>query len=240
MRHIQGDSTGALADLERAIKLDPENEEVFLTRARIRETQADLHGALQDLTEAIRLKPKLETPYIQRARYFAHKGDLKAALNDIEKYHELDSESGEAFYERACLHYDRQAWLEALRDLELCLKSKSHIRPYFHFRIALARLRLGEKGAQDALREALKREETDPWTGTIGKYILGELSDEELVKAAGRRMSRQCQAFYYVGTNKLIANDVKAARQWFERCLCTHYWSCREYESAQVELNRLK
>ena len=55
---ILKDYTGAIADCDEAIRLDPKNSNAFVTRGNAKGMLKDYTGAIADYDEAIRLDPK--------------------------------------------------------------------------------------------------------------------------------------------------------------------------------------
>ena len=54
----QGDTDGALADLDKAIKLFPKYDAAYSGRAQVRKARGDIEGALADFGKAVELNPK--------------------------------------------------------------------------------------------------------------------------------------------------------------------------------------
>ena len=56
-RQAKGDLDGALDDYNEAIRLKPDEADVYYNRGITRKAKGDMDGALDDYNEAIRLKP---------------------------------------------------------------------------------------------------------------------------------------------------------------------------------------
>jgi regulator of sirC expression with transglutaminase-like and TPR domain len=56
-RFKTGDSEGAIADLTRAIELDPRNAEAWLNRGLAREKRNEIGGAIADFEQYVALSP---------------------------------------------------------------------------------------------------------------------------------------------------------------------------------------
>lgn len=78
MRH--GDARSAIADLDQAIRLNPNRAGFFRDRGLAHRQNGDLDLAIADLDQAIALDPKRAAPYTHRGLAFAAMGDLDRAI----------------------------------------------------------------------------------------------------------------------------------------------------------------
>jgi len=84
----------------------------------------------------------------------------------------------------------------------------------------------------------------DKWIGPVSGFLLGELSDEELVRKAedlDSEIDRQqkCEAYFYMAMKYLYTGQEHKARMFLLRCIATDATTFREYQLAKLELNRL-
>lgn len=89
-----------------AIANDPEEVNLYVSRASYRSGVGDLRGALADLSRALELEPTVEL-HLQRSEISDELGDLAAAAADAEAARRLDPSSIQAV--------SRLAWLKAER-----------------------------------------------------------------------------------------------------------------------------
>ena len=84
-RGNQGDIEGAMADLTRAIELDPHLTLAYQSRESIFLDEQEYRNAIVDYTRAINLAPHLYELYVDRAiaRYAVR--DAKGAIADLTK-----------------------------------------------------------------------------------------------------------------------------------------------------------
>src|SRR6266511_3282184 len=87
-----GDLDGAIADFDRAIKLNPKDDAPYYNRAQARRLKKDAAGAIADYTRAIELKPDYARAYYNRAMAKQAKGDKAGAEADFKTAEKLDPE----------------------------------------------------------------------------------------------------------------------------------------------------
>jgi tetratricopeptide (TPR) repeat protein len=84
-KSANGDYTGALADLSKAIELDPGLAPAWRDRGVLRGALGDYQGSVADETVAIRLAPDSPLPYFARAIAKEGLGDREGAKTDMSK-----------------------------------------------------------------------------------------------------------------------------------------------------------
>ncbi len=112
----------ANADQTTAIKLDPQNSELYVDRAVTLFAVSDYAGAVKDLDAAILLSPKRAEPYALRAAAKRYQDQIDQAMADAELAVSLSSgRYPEALLERGILRRlkgnkagARQDWLALL------------------------------------------------------------------------------------------------------------------------------
>ena len=82
-KQCKGDYDGALADQERAVQLNPNDDSsVYRNRGFVRDLKGDYDGAIADQSRAIAIDAKDARAYTYRGRAKQHKGDFDGALDD--------------------------------------------------------------------------------------------------------------------------------------------------------------
>jgi tetratricopeptide (TPR) repeat protein/tRNA A-37 threonylcarbamoyl transferase component Bud32 len=104
----------AMADLTRAIELDPDSGEAYFWRgAAANYPLEDYEQAYADLSKAIELAPDLHQAYLMRGQILHwHRDAADAALADFSKYVELAPEDPSGYYARG------EVYLDSLGDYE--------------------------------------------------------------------------------------------------------------------------
>jgi len=252
---VIGDLNGAIVDCDRAIELDPKNINACITCGSTKGINGDLDGAIVDYNRVIALDPKDARGYNGRGNVERLKGDLDNALVDYNTAIELNPKNLGIYHNRGLVHYEKRDWNSALTDfrkastMKLTDSKSTAGQDYLHICIWLARARLGERDAATSeLKEYLLTRtigKPGDWPSTIARFLTGDISESDFLKAADsgdekHLRDQKCEAYFYVGTVKLIDGDKSAATDYFTKCLETGSKKNYEYQSAAVELEALK
>ena len=112
----------ALADLDEAIRLQPDGALAFAARGQLRLTQSNWDRALADYSDAIRLNPKLQSAYIGRGYASFSKGNTDAAIADYSEAIAIDGKSAVAFNNRGLAYRRKEDMSRALADYTTALQ----------------------------------------------------------------------------------------------------------------------
>jgi tetratricopeptide (TPR) repeat protein len=135
-----GDALGALADLNWALNLDPQDRSALLCRAAVRIVQRDWQGAIADCNSVIQADPNHAMAYRYRARAKLELGDRAGSLVDLDRALALDADDpllwvarGDAKqaagdYLGAIADYDRALEQGGDRPMILVLRAKAAVR----------------------------------------------------------------------------------------------------------------
>jgi hypothetical protein len=154
-------------------------------------------------------------------------------------------QTGADYHTQGCVDYDARRFTNALADFRKSCELGSDNQDYSYFRIWLIRARLGEKEAATqemaAYLEQRKAQKPDDWPSKVGRFLAGQLSESDLLKAADdpnpqTAKEQHCEAYFYAGSKHLIENDRMAAVDYFKKCLTTNVTNFEEYTSANVEM----
>ncbi len=101
------DFKGALADLDRAIQLDPNYAKAYNSRGTVKMLGfKDYQGAALDINRAIQIDPKLSAAYANRGTLKAMESqDYKGALVEYNRAIQLDPNNIDAYTSRAATKY---------------------------------------------------------------------------------------------------------------------------------------
>jgi len=118
---IQGELDRAFADLNEAIRLDPEHAHAYVHRGDFFQRQGAYEHALADLDQAIRLNPDLTLAYALRGRVYAEQDEFDDALADLNEAVHLDPTCADAYAFRALVYEVTGRTSHAMVDSEAAL-----------------------------------------------------------------------------------------------------------------------
>jgi tetratricopeptide (TPR) repeat protein len=85
-----GKTGEALADFNRAIKIDPKKAAGYLGRANTLSILGQYEKAIEDYNITLEIKSDLANAYVNRGSAYSHLGEIKKAIADYEKGLALD------------------------------------------------------------------------------------------------------------------------------------------------------
>jgi len=85
-----GKTEEALADFNRAIKIDPQKAAGYLGRANTLNILGQYEKAIADYNIALEIKSDLANAYVNRGSAYSHLGEIEKAIADYEKGLSLD------------------------------------------------------------------------------------------------------------------------------------------------------
>ena len=112
------DTTRAMADLNKAIEIDPYTAQSFSARGLLHFQQKEFNKALADLDESIRLDPYFSGNYINRGLVKYNLNDLRGAMADYDRVIEMDENNLIARFNRGLLRAQVADNNRAIRDFD--------------------------------------------------------------------------------------------------------------------------
>ncbi|HEY9692183.1 MAG TPA: tetratricopeptide repeat-containing serine protease family protein [Oculatellaceae cyanobacterium] len=114
----KGDYNGAIADYDRAIKLNPNLAEAYNNRGLARSKQEDYNGAIADYNRAISLNPNLVEAYNNRGLTRSKQQDFMSAIADYDRAIKLNPKLAEAYNNRGLARSKQQDFNGAIADYD--------------------------------------------------------------------------------------------------------------------------
>ena len=143
MAHFQnGNTDAALADVTKALELDPNNVDALYLRAALRTKKGDTAGVLADYNKIIELTPSalgVEVVYSNRSTIRLQSKDVDGALEDLNKAVSINPRVGEIHAARAVARLQKGDLDGALADYEKAIELKPSLpsaflgRGYFRY-----------------------------------------------------------------------------------------------------------
>lgn len=126
----KGNARAALASLDQADVLAPENADLLLCRAVLLNGQKDFRGAIALCDRALKINPNLVLARVERAVAEEGLGDLESAAADLDRACATDAGSRDAFEARRDFRFRRHQYAAALEDADRLLSmTRSENRP---------------------------------------------------------------------------------------------------------------
>lgn len=114
---VEGDTTAARADLDRAIELNKGATNAYVMRAELAmKCDDNIEGALADMDMAVRLSPTSPGMLINRAYLRYSSDDLRGAMEDYDNALGLDPSNAVALYNRGLLRAEVHDFNRAIAD----------------------------------------------------------------------------------------------------------------------------
>jgi len=117
INYLQHEKIATLADLNEAVRLNPQSPLPVYRRGRIWLAEQNYDQAIKDFSAAFQIAPRNGTILIARALAFRGKGDHKRAIGDLTRALALDNKSAVALYERGVTYLAAGDGNSARKDL---------------------------------------------------------------------------------------------------------------------------
>ncbi len=263
-----GDLQGAMADLNEAIRLNPEyiEDTAYSLRGLLRAKQGDLKGALADSNEAVRLDPEDANNFKSRGEIRFQQQDYKGAIADLNaalrlkpedaetkkllmaanRLLELKPGDAEAIKARGEIRFQEKDYKGAIADFNEAIRLKPKYVEAIKARGAVRFLQKDYKGAIADLSEAirLKPEDADAikFRGTVSFLQQDYKAAIADLNAAIRLKPEDADAYYYRGLTQVQAKDNQAARQDFQKAadLYKQQGKANDYQKVLAKMREIQ
>jgi curved DNA-binding protein CbpA/V8-like Glu-specific endopeptidase len=117
-----GDLVQAIAELDEAIRLDPDNAQDHDIRANAWDEMGVFDRALADYDEAIRINPNNPAVFRDRAIMWQRKGELDKALVDLDRAIRFSFADASIYCDRGLVWYEKGGHDRAIADFDHAIK----------------------------------------------------------------------------------------------------------------------
>lgn len=237
----------AVRDLTSIVESGSADASVYNLRAALYEDEGQLESAAADFSRVVELAPEAHEGYGGRSWLRFYAGQWADAAADAAKVRTLLPNDAAAYrlggYTAFALgQYDEAVTLLA-RSVELAgtTESDSVVYALLVRHYALQRL---QRAPDDLLARAVPEWKDNPWATALGRFALGQSSEDELRAAALQakdertKTGQTCELHFYIGLARSLAGDRSTAQLRFEACRATAMTTFVEHALAAAELAR--
>ncbi len=121
-KHDRGNYLGAIADLNRAIELDPNFARAYSNRGNTKDELGDSSGAIADYNRAIELNPKYDGAYLNRGITKYNLGDYQGSIADYNKLLKINPNNSDAYNARGVSRNKLGDYSGAIADFDRAVK----------------------------------------------------------------------------------------------------------------------
>ncbi len=238
-------------DLDGENRYAPTNPGGQRDAATMKAKKGDLAGALLAMDKVIQQTPDANS-YFDRGLVKRRLGDLDGALADLSQALViLGTDSSQGSYavrrERSFIYAQKGHLKEALEELEAINPSMQDSSfAYVELYKWQYTTQQGNKAVatQNLQGNIPYFKDNDNWTPQIARYLLGSLSESDLLKFASNPSIKEqkgtmAEADYWIATKHLIDSDFAGAKDHFQKCVDAKQLESEEYYASQFQVQRL-
>lgn len=244
-RRTAGDLDGAVADFTRALQIDPKFALGYVNRGVSLTDQDNPKAAEGDFSEALKLPLDPVTQlmtYRLRAIARASQGNPKGAVADYTAAMRLAPQDATLYEERGCARFFLKDFSGSAADFAAALKLNPQLVRVSPWQ-AVALARGGKPDASRAILDGVAGAKSPPpeWIVKLNDFLSDRMTDEELLAAAADpdealQKARLCEARFFIGQKKLLANEMDPAAEQFREAVATQANAVTAFRGARYEL----
>ncbi len=106
----------AIADYDRAIRLDPKDATAYSNRGVAYSDLRQFKRAIADFDQAIHLEPNYANAYVNRGNAYADLNQPALAIANYDQAIRLDQDNAKAYYNRGSAYYDLKEFAQTIAD----------------------------------------------------------------------------------------------------------------------------
>lgn len=230
----------ALVEFNESIRLDDSMPGVFFQRAKVLSALGEARAAIEDYTRVLKQNPKFAEAWRARAWLRFQAYEWEEAIADARIVLELEPKSADAARAVGFAQFGARDYAASAVTLGKAADLAGDELGDRAFPIFMRHLALVRQGApDDRLKKELASWDPESWATAIGRFLLGELSEDELdglAEQGEHRDGRQCEVNFYIGVLRLHAGDKPTARLRFRASVAAKMTDYIEHTLAYNEL----
>lgn len=240
----------AIADYTAGINMTGSDASLYALRARVYLSKREYDKAIADASKAIGLGSKDTGVYQIRGGVYGQKGDYARAIGDYTQALTMDPRNAHLHYNRCISHYRKGDYNEAVTDCS----NAAELDPkdeYIRVNLLIVLRKTSRQRVADyanSLRAFVSSNASTAWIRILTKYVLGMdgvtetkvLEKARLGKGNKEIQERLCEAYYYVGEQRLWQGDRKGAEEFFRKSIETNQSNFEEYVTSKAMLENMR
>jgi len=115
---LQIDFDSPLANIEQALKLDPNDAKAYFSRGNLHFAQNAYDLAIADYTRVIQIDSSRAAAYHNRGIVYMDKNDFDRAIDDFDQVIRLDADDSDAYFSRGSAYLMKGVYDRAIADLD--------------------------------------------------------------------------------------------------------------------------
>jgi tetratricopeptide (TPR) repeat protein len=114
----------ALGEFGQALKIDPQDAEIYNNRGSIYTLKGQYDSSIADFNKALELNPRYAKAYYNRALAYYYQGGYDQAISDLNKTIEFHPNDVEAYHNRGLAHDQKKDYDKAISDFNMAIALK--------------------------------------------------------------------------------------------------------------------
>jgi tetratricopeptide (TPR) repeat protein len=237
----------ALADCSMAIDLNPQYLPAYINRGVAWERKDEYDRAIADYSRAIELNPQYALAYNNRGATWKTKGEHERAMADYNKAIEVAPGFALAYKNRGDILYNQARFIEAIAEYKMAIEKDYKPKDYTYLSLlrTLSKVSMEDYNRYlEEFRNFVDSHQTEEWIRVVSRYYLGmdKVTEKDVLaearkgKEEQKRQERLCEAYYYLGEQRLLQDDRKGAEEFFRKSIETKVHFLPEYSASQAVL----
>lgn len=185
-----------------------------------------------------------------RGSAYLEREDNNKAIADFSKAIELNKKEVQFYLQRGIAYYRQSLYRKAIEDFRKGIDINGK-HEYSRIWTLLAYRKISKDDCEkyeNEFRSYILTNRSDEWIRAISRYYLrmDSLKEEDVMSEAKNGKDereinqRLCEAYYYLGEERLWKGDRKAAEEYFRKSMETNVHDFIEYSNAKAMLKLMK
>ncbi|MBI4008177.1 MAG: hypothetical protein HY354_06730, partial [Planctomycetes bacterium] len=242
----------ALNEYKETIRCDPQHAEAHNMLCHLYIHEGNPEQAIEEGKAALDINLNMDRFHANLARAYIANNAYNKAIKELILAVSLDTRYHWAHLLKGHAHYFNKEFDKALEAYDVALSIELN-NPYDILWKYLSLER--SKGSDDAKKfldnvgaglkpaptpgKEKQSSSTETWGYDLVHHYSGKLSQDDLIARASDPW-KKCDAYFYIGSLKLLKGDIQSAKQNFLKCNETNAMCSSEYVGANIELKNLE